>query len=79
MRYNLPYLGMFLLRGLASEIVFDPVTAGAALLDAREPPTALFARAMPMTLVFLFCMSTLLSLLYGLAVFLGLERRMMTR
>jgi hypothetical protein len=64
-RYNLVYLGMFAVLGMASVLVFEPVTTVAALLQANAPPKALFAKAMPLTLVFLFSMTTLLSVLYG--------------
>ncbi len=65
LRYNLAYLGMFALLGMASVLVFDPVTTIAAVVRTKEPPNALFARAMSLTLVFLLAMTAALSVLYG--------------
>ena len=53
LRYNFLYLAMFALLGAASVLTFEPVTTLAAVLSTREPPNALFARAMPLTLAFI--------------------------
>jgi hypothetical protein len=52
-RYNFLYLAMFALLGAASVLFFEPVTTLAAVLSTGEPPNALFARAMPLTLAFI--------------------------
>lgn len=67
LRYNLVYLAMFVALGITSVLVFDPVTTIAALIQSKEPPTQLFARAMPMTLAFLIAITIALSLVYGFA------------
>ena len=64
-RYNLVYMGIFVALGVCSVLVFDPVTTIAALIQAKAPPTDLFARAMPMTLVFLVAITITLSMMYG--------------
>jgi hypothetical protein len=53
LRYNFLYLGMFVLLGSVSVLIFEPVTTLAAVLGTGEPPNALFARAMPLTLAFI--------------------------
>ena len=65
LRYNLVYLGMFIALGFTSVLVFDPVTTIAALIQAKEPPNDLFAKAMPMTLAFLIAITIALSIMYG--------------
>lgn len=66
--YNLQYLVMFVLLGLVSLVVFDPVTTIPALLAAREPPRELIARALPMTGGFTLGAAALLSLRYRTGV-----------
>ena len=63
--YNLVYLGVLALLGVASVVVFDPVTTVAAVIEANEPPTELFGRAMPMTVIFLVAMTCVLGFLFG--------------
>ena len=65
LRYNLVYLGMFVALGLASVIVFDPVTTIAVLIQTKAPPTDLFAQALPMTALFLLAITVALSIMYG--------------
>ena len=52
LRFNLVFLAMFALLGVASVLVFEPVETMAALIEANEPPIALIWRAMPMTVAF---------------------------
>ncbi len=63
--YNLAYVAMFVLLGVASVIVYDPVTTIPALIAANEPPRALFRQAMPLTVGFTILSSTLMALLWG--------------
>jgi len=63
--YNLVYLGVLALLGVASVVVFDPVTTVAAVIEANEPPTELFGRAMPMTVIFLVALTCVLGFLFG--------------
>lgn len=63
--YNLIYLGVLGLLGVASVVVFEPVTTIAAVIAANAPPTELFGRAMPMTLIFLLAMTGALGFLFG--------------
>ena len=63
--YNTFYLAMFLLLGAASVAFLDPVTTIAAVIAANEPPTHLFAEAMPLTLFFLVAVSALLGVLFA--------------
>ena len=52
MLYNLLYLAMFVVLGVVSVLVFQPVTTIPALLQSNEPPRELIARAFPMTGLF---------------------------
>jgi len=63
--YNLIYFGMFVLLGLVSVLIFQPVMPMAALIMANEPPGALIAQAMPVTAVFTLLMAVVISLIYG--------------
>lgn len=63
--YNLTYLGMFVLLGVISVVVFEPVTTVAALIEESEPLGELFGRAMPLTVVFTGAMAATLTLLFG--------------
>jgi hypothetical protein len=64
LRYNMLFLAMFVLLGVASILVFEPVTTVAALVAANEPPDELIGQAMPMTLAFTLVTVVLVSLLY---------------
>ena len=63
--YNLIYVGLFVLLGLVSVLIFQPVMPMAALIMANEPPGALIAQAMPVTAVFTLLMAVIISLIYG--------------
>lgn len=63
--YNLVYDGMFVLLGLVSVLIFQPEMPMAALIMANEPPGALIAQAMPLTVVFTLLMAAIISLIYG--------------
>ena len=63
--YNLLYVAMLVLLGVASVIVYDPVTTIPALIAAKEPPRELFRQAMPLTVVFTIFSSSLMALLWG--------------
>ena len=65
LRFNLVFLAMFALLGVASVLVFEPVETMAALIEANEPPIALIWRAMPMTVAFTLGTAALLSALFG--------------
>jgi hypothetical protein len=49
--YNILYVLMLILLGVASVVVFEPEMSFAALMALNGPPDQLIARAMPMTLV----------------------------
>lgn len=63
--YNLLYVGMFVLLGVISVLLYEPVTTLAAVVAANEPPDELFGQAMPMTILFTLGAATLVGLLYG--------------
>ena len=63
--YNLIYVGMLILLGLVSVLLFEPVTTIAALSAAGGLPMDLLGQAMPMTAVFTLLMSVLITLVYG--------------
>lgn len=63
--YNLLYVGMFILLGLVSVLIFEPVTSMAAVVAANAPPDELIGQALPLTAVFTLAMAVLISLLFG--------------
>lgn len=63
--YNGLYVVMFVLLGIASVLVFEPVTTIPALLLVDEPPNELFMTAMPMTVVFTLGVAFVLSLVFS--------------
>jgi hypothetical protein len=71
--YNLIYVALFGLLGIASVLFFEPVTTMAAVVTLNGPPTELIDQAMPMTIVFTLGMAVLITLLYGRSItnFLG--------
>lgn len=63
--YNLVHVALLALLGLASILVFEPVTTIAALVEADGPPSDLIAQATPLTLAFTLGSVLLLSALWG--------------
>jgi hypothetical protein len=64
-QYNALYVGMFVLLGGVSVLVFEPVTTMAALVAANAPPDHLFRQAMPLTIVFTLLMAAAIGRLYA--------------
>lgn len=64
LRYNLLYVSMLMLLGVASVLVFDPTMSFAALMALDGPPDQLIAQALPMTLVFTVISSIVISFFY---------------
>jgi len=64
-KYNSLYVLMFMLLGVTSVIIFDPITTVAALIAANEPPIELIREATPMTVIFTLVMAILINQLYG--------------
>jgi hypothetical protein len=56
---------MFVGLGVASVVVFDPITTVAAVIAANEPPNELIAKALPMTGVFVVVAVAYVSWLYA--------------
>lgn len=63
--YNLLYLIMFFLLGLASVLLFEPVMSMAALVSADAPPDDLIVQALPFTAIFTLIMAIALAQIYG--------------
>ncbi len=63
--YNLTYVALFLLLGVASVLVFEPIASIPALLAANEPPRELIEKAMPLTIGFILASATLMGVLRG--------------
>lgn len=63
-RYTLLYVAGFGGLGAASVLAFEPVTTMAAVVAANEPPEALFAEAMPLTIAFTVAMAALVGWRY---------------
>lgn len=66
--YNLLYVALFGLLGVASVLFFEPVTTMAAVVMLNGPPTELIDQAMPMTVLFTLGMAILITLLYGRSI-----------
>ena len=64
LQYNMLYLMMFVLLGVASVLIYEPVTTIPALLASDGPPDELFRQAMPLTLVFILATAIFVYLLY---------------
>lgn len=67
LRYNLLYVIILALLGVASVLAFEPSTSMAALIAANRPPEALIGKAMPLTALFTLVAALLMTLLYGWA------------
>ena len=65
LRYNLLYVVVLALLGVASVLAFEPSTSMAALIAANRPPEALIGQAMPLTVLFTLVAALLMTLLYG--------------
>jgi hypothetical protein len=65
LRYNLLYVILLALLGLASVLIFEPVTTITALIESDGPPEALIRQAFPLTASFTLVAAVLVSLLYG--------------
>jgi len=63
-RYNMLYVALLGLLGVASVLVFEPTTTMAALVAANAPPDKLIGQALPLTAVFTLFAAVLVSLLY---------------
>lgn len=66
--YNLVYVVLFGLLGVASVLFFKPVTTMAAVATLNGPPTELIDQAMPMTIVFTLGMAVLITFLYNRSI-----------
>jgi hypothetical protein len=63
-QYNMLYVGLLILLGITSMLVFEPVTTMAALIEANAPPDKLIGQALPFTALFTLLAAILLSRLY---------------
>ena len=61
-RYNATYVGMFVLLGLVSVMIYEPRTTIAALVEANEPPNELIGAALPLTIAFTLAVAALITL-----------------
>lgn len=65
MQFNALYVGMFVLLGVASVLIFEPVTTLAAVMAVNEPPGDLFNQAMPLTILSTLLMAAIIGKLYA--------------
>lgn len=63
--YNLLYVALLVLLGVASLIVYEPVATIPALIAANEPPRELIREAMSLTVAFTLLSAALIGLLWG--------------
>ena len=64
-RYNLVYVGMFVLLGGVSEALFTPTTTMAAVISANEAPNELIMDGLPMTVIFTLAASVVITAMWG--------------
>lgn len=64
-RYNFIFIVMFMLLGVTSVLIFEPITTVAVLMRANERPDELINQAMPMTIIFTLFFTILISILYA--------------
>jgi hypothetical protein len=57
MGYNLLFVGMLMLLGVCSVVIYEPIANAAVLIAANEPPRELFGRAMPLTVGFVLVLT----------------------
>lgn len=62
--FNGIWVVMFILLGLVSVVIYEPVTTMAALIAANGPPTELINQAGPMTAIFTLAVAIALALYY---------------
>lgn len=65
LRFNSVFVVMFVLLGVASLVLLEPITTVAEVLAAGKPPAVLFQKATPLTVAFTAGAILLLSLVYG--------------
>lgn len=65
LRYNLSYVVVLVLLGVASVVAFEPITSIPALLAANEPPRALIRQALPLTMAFIVASAAFMWWLWG--------------
>ena len=65
LQYNALYVGMFVLIGCLSVLVYQPVTTLAAVMASDAPPDYLFKQAMPVTIVSTIIMAAIIGRLYA--------------
>lgn len=65
LRYNALYDLMFVLLGLISVLIFEPMTTLAELLALNGPPDELIRQTTPMTVGFMLTTAVILSAIYG--------------
>ncbi|HUF50866.1 MAG TPA: hypothetical protein VMN60_08545 [Longimicrobiales bacterium] len=63
--YNAVYLAVLVLLGIASFLLYDPITTTAAVIAADEPLGELIARALPLTAFFTLGSVAVISALWG--------------
>lgn len=63
--YNLVYIALFLLLGILSILIFEPIATIPQLIAANEPPDELIRQAMPLTLGFILGSAALITMLWG--------------
>ena len=63
--YNTTFVLMFILLGIVSVLVYDPISTVAVLIDNNEPPGELIGKAMPMTIGFTLVSTALITVLFG--------------
>ena len=63
--YNSVFIVMFILLGVVSVPVYEPITTVAVLIDTNEPPGELIGKVMPMTIAFTLIAAILITVLFG--------------
>lgn len=63
--YNMMYFALFVLLGITSVVIYEPVYHMDALIAGNEPPRELMWQAMPLTVAFTLASAAVISLAWG--------------
>jgi hypothetical protein len=63
--YNATYVGLFVVLGVLSVILYEPVTTISALIALGEPPEHLFREVLPLTVAFTVGAAVVMTVVFG--------------
>jgi hypothetical protein len=63
--YNVMYVGFFIMLGMLSMVMYEPITSVGEILAGGRPASELFAAAMPLTIAFTIGTALVVSAIWG--------------